>query len=37
MNYIKQLNAFKDYMRNGPTGTVELLFEKEFDWFGDAG
>lgn len=23
--------------RNGPTGTVELLFDKEFGWFGDAG
>lgn len=23
--------------RNGPTGTVELLFEKEYGWFGDVG
>ncbi|RDW17095.1 replicative DNA helicase [Oceanobacillus arenosus] len=23
--------------RNGPTGTVELVFEKEYGWFGDVG
>ncbi|MFC4024749.1 DnaB-like helicase C-terminal domain-containing protein [Oceanobacillus longus] len=23
--------------RNGPTGTVELAFEKEYGWFGDVG